>query len=57
MHMAASHVVQLFTICVSALKGIWGSMIDDIDEALRQLLVRDLPVKNNEVDSSMSMVR
>jgi hypothetical protein len=25
-------------------------MIDDIDEALRQLLVRDLPIKNNEVD-------
>jgi hypothetical protein len=25
-------------------------MIDDIDEALRQLLMRDLPIKNNEVD-------
>jgi hypothetical protein len=25
-------------------------MIDDLDEALRQLLIRDLPIKNNEVD-------
>lgn len=25
-------------------------MIDDIDEALRQLLIRDLPIKSNEVD-------
>ncbi len=25
-------------------------MIDDIDEALRQLLIRDLPIKNSEVD-------
>lgn len=25
-------------------------MIDDIDESLRQLLVRDLPIKNNEID-------
>lgn len=25
-------------------------MIDDIDEALRQLLIRDLPIKNNEVE-------
>ncbi len=25
-------------------------MIDELDEAIRQLLIRDLPVKNNEID-------
>lgn len=27
-------------------------MIDELDEALRQLLMRDLPIKNNEIDIS-----
>src|SRR5262245_35297622 len=27
-------------------------MIDDLDEALRQLLTRDLPIKNGEIDIS-----
>lgn len=32
-------------------------MIDDIDEALQQLLVRDLPIKSNEVDIAFNQPR